>query len=166
MDLEGFWKLIEESRLRASGREEFLERLSARLRRQNPKDILAFDHHLDRLRSSAYRWDLWGAAYLMNGGCTDDGFEYFCAWLIAQGRETWELSLRDPDSLASFPSPNAELEELLYVARDAYEAKMGHELPPAPSAGRPRPDLGPGWNFDSPEEMKSRYPRLFAKYGE
>ena len=35
----------------------------------------------------SYRWDLWGAAYLANGGCSDDGFDYFRGWLIGQGRK-------------------------------------------------------------------------------
>jgi hypothetical protein len=33
---------------------------------------------------------MWVAAYLMNGGCSDDGFDYFRGWLIAQGRTTLE----------------------------------------------------------------------------
>jgi hypothetical protein len=31
--------------------------------------------------------DQWGAAYLANGGCSDDGFDYFRGWLIGQGRK-------------------------------------------------------------------------------
>jgi len=26
-----------------------------------------------------------GAAYIINGGCSDDGFEYFRRWLVLQG---------------------------------------------------------------------------------
>ena len=32
-----------------------------------------------------YRWDMWAAAYLIGGGCSDDGFIDFRAGLIAQG---------------------------------------------------------------------------------
>ena len=52
----------------------------------------------------AYRQELWGAAYLINGGCSDDGFVYFLGWLIAQGRDVYQAALPDPDSLVSHPS--------------------------------------------------------------
>jgi hypothetical protein len=45
--------------------------------------------------------DQWGAAYLANGGCSDDGFDYFRGWLIGQGRKVYETVLADPDSLAA-----------------------------------------------------------------
>ena len=50
--------------------------------------------------AEAYRWDLWAAAYLIQGGCSDDGFEYFCDWLISLGKHRFEAALRNPDSLA------------------------------------------------------------------
>lgn len=43
------------------------------------------------------------AASLILGGCSDDGFEYFRGRLIAQGREVFERSVADPDSLADLP---------------------------------------------------------------
>ena len=52
------------------------------------------------LGAEAHDWNLWGAAYLMKGGCSDDAFDYFRGWLVAQGRRTWERALRDPDTLA------------------------------------------------------------------
>jgi hypothetical protein len=53
--------------------------------------------------AESYRWDLWGAAYLINGGCSDDGFDYFRGWLLSQGRAIWQATLADPDSLADHP---------------------------------------------------------------
>ena len=38
---------------------------------------------------------LWDAAYLINGGCSDDGFDYFRGWLVDQGRETFERCLAE-----------------------------------------------------------------------
>jgi hypothetical protein len=57
----------------------------------------------------------------MNGGCSDDGFEYFRAWLLAQGRDTFEKALEDPDTLAALEDPEGELEEfrLFNVSRQA-----------------------------------------------
>lgn len=118
----------------------------------------------DRLHTRAYRSDLWGAAYLINGGCSDDCFEYFRAWLIAMGRETYEGALGDPDSLADVAEEGAvELEEMLYLAMEAHEARAGA---PLPASGVAPPALAEDWDFDDPEEMRSRYPRLFEKFGE
>jgi hypothetical protein len=67
----------------------------------------------------AYRWDLWAAAYVINGGASDDGFEYFLGWLMAQGRTRWEATLADPDSLADIVDADTgdlDGEELLYIA--------------------------------------------------
>jgi hypothetical protein len=45
----------------------------------------------------AYPWDLWGAAFVINGGCSDDGCERFRARLIMQGRDVFERALDDPE---------------------------------------------------------------------
>jgi hypothetical protein len=29
------------------------------------------------VQAHAYTWDLWGAVFVLNGGDSDDGFEYF-----------------------------------------------------------------------------------------
>jgi hypothetical protein len=50
--------------------------------------------------ADSYHVDLSGAAYLINGRCSDDGVEYFRGWLIAQGRATYERVVADPDALA------------------------------------------------------------------
>ena len=50
--------------------------------------------------AEAYHWDLWGAAYLINGGCSDDGFEYFRRWLVLQGRDVFQAAVSNPDTLA------------------------------------------------------------------
>jgi hypothetical protein len=51
---------------------EYLSRLRA-------ADIVGFAMRRRDLASRAYRADLWGAAFIINGGCSDDGFEYFRA---------------------------------------------------------------------------------------
>jgi hypothetical protein len=54
-------------------------------------ELVAFRQVQDELFDrEAHRWDLWAAAYVINGGASDDGFEYFLGWLMAQGRARWE----------------------------------------------------------------------------
>jgi hypothetical protein len=47
---------------------------------------------LSGLLAASYRTVLWAAACLINGGYSDDGFEYFRGWLIVQGRDVFERS--------------------------------------------------------------------------
>jgi hypothetical protein len=40
-----------------------------------PQEVVGYQQQFTAQLSRAYRWDLWGAAYLMEGGCSDDGFD-------------------------------------------------------------------------------------------
>ena len=59
---------------------------SATRSRSPPDELIEFHRLFNRAMDDAYIWDLWGAAYLINGGCSDDGFAYFRSWLISRGR--------------------------------------------------------------------------------
>jgi hypothetical protein len=111
--------------------------------------------------------DLWAAAYLINGGCSDDGFDHFRGWLIAHGRDVLARSVREPDSLADLPTVQAaadtgavfEAEEVLSIAQEAYQQATGDELP-ASEVGPTRPEAADLWDFDNEDEMHRRLPRL------
>ena len=49
--------------------------------------ILRYHQWFGRLHATLYRWDVWAAAYLIGGGCSDDAFIDFRAGIIAQGRD-------------------------------------------------------------------------------
>jgi Protein of unknown function (DUF4240) len=105
VDLDRFWELIEAAAVAVDvDCEAQAERLTAMLEQLAPEEIVSFERHFTRRLAEAYRWDLWGLAYQLNGGCSDDDFVYFRCWLLAQGRATWEAALRDPDSLMDHPS--------------------------------------------------------------
>jgi hypothetical protein len=115
----------------------------------------------------AYTWDLWAAAYVINGGCSDDGFEYFRAWLISRGSDTFEKALADPDSLASLRGlepDECELESLLYVAAEAYEEAAESELPES-KVKRPSKPAGKRWSEEG-DDLAKRVPKLWKKFGE
>jgi hypothetical protein len=121
--------------------------------------------------ADSYRGDLWGAAYLINGGASDDGFDYFRGWLIAQGREVFEAAVADPDSLAGVAAVRAavaagedlDAEEVLNIAWDAYLAATGEQLPPDSVTVRHR-EIDFGWDFDDREQTRSHLPRLSRLY--
>ena len=175
MELSDFWSLIERSGQGHDGSDEHMDALRGLLAALPPEEILSFGHWLYRLHSESYQAKLWGAAYLINGGCSDDGFDYFRAWLIAQGKEVYEAALANPDSLVSVAEEDAtELEDLLGVPAEAYESATGaadfySRLPAAP-----RRDISDDefavWSDGEGDidERKARelYPRLFEKFWE
>jgi hypothetical protein len=135
------------------------------------EDILAFDRILDELMAESYRHPLWGAAYTINGGCSNDAFDYFRGWLIGQGRETFERAVADPDSLAGLPAVQEaarewiefENEAMLSIAWNAYR-RVFFEDPPEAAWTVTLPDLRDGWDFDDFAETRRRLPRLAALY--
>ncbi len=178
MDQDGFWALIEAAGEAAGwDAEGVADDLVCRLRELPVAELLAFDAIQQALMAESYRWDLWGAAELLNGGASDDGFEYFRAWLIAQGRAVYEAALRDPDSLAEHPAvrdrdPTVdafESEDMLEVVGRAYELATAASAAPS-LAGLRGPDypayppspMGERYDVGGPEAMRRRYPRLWA----
>ena len=162
MTRDEFWKIIDDAAAEGDA-SDTAEAVQETLKSLTLQDILAFDKHMDALMAESYTWSLWGAAYLINGGCSDDGFDYFRGWLIAQGRAVFEKAMANPDSLADYPGTEEEVEceEMLSVARSAYDSVTGEEMPGTVTA---LPDLGEGWDFDDDAEMKRRYPKLFDRF--
>ena len=162
MQLDQFWQFVEAAKAKADGNTEArVDALRDVLSGLGPAELQSFQNHYDRLICLAYRWDLWGAAYIINGGCGDDGFRYFRDWLISEGKSVFEAALKDPDSLADLPHVDpAELEAFNYVAHELYEQKGAGKLAFDHSAESPEP-AGSPWDED---EVGSLFPRLDAKY--
>ena len=112
MQTAQFWQLIDQSRQQATAQNQtHAEALSEILNPLSVAEIIAFEHLFTRYFHEAYDWKLWAAAYLIHGGCSDDGFMDFRAWLIAQGETTYQKVLAHPDLLAEM----VEDEDDLYV---------------------------------------------------
>lgn len=165
---DGFWQRISAAREAAQNPadiEDVAEALVALLVQAGADEIRRFDYELDTATAQAYGWPLWGAAYIMNGGCSDDGFDYFLGWLVGQGREVFERALADPDSLAEVVEPENRRfasESVIAAPWNAYKQATGAELTDGPLVDQP--ELGPGWDFDDEAEMRRRYPRLVALF--
>ena len=167
-----FWRLIELSR-QGSGGDAYAEvdNLRARLLNLPEPEIRSFDTVLWELMDESYRADLWGAAYIINGGCSDDGFDYFRGWLILQGEKAFTEALKDPDGLASRmrrameAGGEFECEDILGIASQAYEAQTGHtdfyQGQPPRQAAALIGDLEAWADVDSTQVNARRlYPRL------
>lgn len=155
-----FWKLI--GLISNDGEEPELGPLIDALEKSSDEELIGFQEQFDFHHRQSYNWDLWGAAYLINGGCSDDGFDYFRAWLIAQGQQVFEAGLADPDSLAEHANEEfSECEEILVLACRIYRERTDDNMP---LTDFELPELGESWDFDDDDEMKKRYPRLFARF--
>jgi hypothetical protein len=154
-DLDRFWEIVD----RAGGSGDHAESLRELLEGLSAREVAAFHRHFFSMLRKAYRYDLWGAAYLMMGGCSEDGFRDFRADLIGRGHVVFERVLKDPDWLADNTDVQGD-ETLANVANDVYVGKTGKDLPVA--AGERRHPVGKRWNFDDDHEMRRRYPRLYG----
>lgn len=161
MNTEEFWKIIDTSYKNAESIDDTVRALSVELENLAREELQSFQNHYESFIKNAYRWDLWGAAFVMNGGCSDDGFRYFLDWLISEGSITYQKALENPDNLSEVPkSEYAENESFAYVALEVYEKKGYGELDRDFSIELSMP-MGDEWEED---DLSSLFPRLTKIY--
>jgi hypothetical protein len=139
--------------------------LDEQLRRIPLDEVRSFHGHFTDCIDRAYSWQLCAAAYVICGGCGDDGFWDFRSTLVSMGRETFERALSDPESLADL-----SLEELHQMQWEGYQyvpSKVeedlsgGQEFPR--SSPHPREPSGERWDDSKVPEL---YPKLAERHGE
>ncbi|MDF2805500.1 MAG: hypothetical protein K0S43_446 [Cellulosimicrobium sp.] len=189
MDRETFWEIVGAARERAGAgaddrgpeddplpdalTELLVERLTA-------DEMLAFVDVAGDLADDAYAWPLWGAAYLVEGGCSDDGFMDFRDGLVLAGRVVFERAVADPDTLADHPvvatmarggSAWFGFESMNSLVGDAWSRATGEDdeayyaARERTSSGHARSEpTGEQWDFDDDEENARRLPRLAALF--
>jgi hypothetical protein len=136
-----------------------------------PELIVRFDRWFGDRTDALYTYDHWGAAYLINGGASDDGFYYWRCWLVGMGKAVYEAALKDPDSLAGLVDPDRDdyEAEIYGVARDAWQnlglSEDDFDKAYKALSNRTSPKLGGrSWNFDDDKQIRKRFPRLAALY--
>ena len=186
--IDTWWGLIERARATVGDRADdrnpkddpLPQALVEVLTTLTPADLAEFAVEHIVVRDSAYRYPLWNAAYLIEGGCGDDGFSDFRDGLILLGRDTFTRAVADPDTLAELPvvacmardeSGWIGYESLSYLIRDSYRRTSGetdsldvaieraiHDM------ARPRQPLGDNWDAEDDRETQRRLPRLAALF--
>ncbi|MBY0460946.1 MAG: DUF4240 domain-containing protein [Gemmataceae bacterium] len=175
MTLDEFWDHIRATKSPAA--RQHAKALTAHLATLPPDEIIDFAYYWSRMLAEAHHWRLWHAAYIINGGCSDDGFEYFRDWLVLQGRDVFETAVADPDTLADVVPQTRNVECECYPGRDAWFAATGKKLlndadwkafEAARDARHPSwprwPKLGERWDFGDRVEARKRLPRLAALF--
>lgn len=166
MRTDDFWKLIADvSKQSAGDMDAKVKALTARLEAMDATEVLAFSREFDAMMDRAYTWGLWGAAYVIQGGCSDDGFTDFRSSLISMEKDVFERAVVCPDALADFPDKilnSLYFEGFAYPATSVYKEKTGslpgRDAHPADPSGEP-------WDEDE-EVLAQRFPRLWARYGD
>jgi hypothetical protein len=171
MDKATFWKIIDASRKQGRGDlDAQLKLLRSRLEQLDPDEIVQFGRIFEEYHTKAYTWDLWGAAYLIGGGCSNDGFLDFRGWLISKGEKVFQRALEDPESLVLVVKDDEEdcqFEGFQYAASQAWEQKTGNSLHDFPYyyGLEPRSEpAGERWGEDG-DDLKRRLPKLWKKFG-
>ena len=162
MDEDQFWKLIDKSRVAANNNYQAqIASLKAILLTLEPSDIVKFDNTFTALLAASYDYKLWGASFVINGGCSDDCFDYFRQYLIGHGKEKFYKTIKDPESCVSWIKSEEEdnWEGLQYPAMEAYKQKTGKDIP---KTYQPKFELK-GKPFDEETVMK-QYPKLAKKF--
>lgn len=175
MEEAQFWEIVQKSLDESGGDLECQENcLIQSLERLSPAEMVGFRLRTDILLHNSYSSELWCAGYLMNEGCSDDGFEYFRLWIISKGRTPFEGALKNPDSLADIADENMgqdfSFESFWYVALSAFENTTRQQLydfidyDNFPYGEGKYPQFEFNWEEDNPESMRKICPRLFDKF--
>lgn len=167
MTEDEFWSLVDGVNARSGGSPDAKEALlRERLDALDAPAVAAFSAHMDAMMDRAYAWNVWAAAYIIHGGCSDDGFMDFRSCLIFLGRQVFVAACAAPDSLAALDDAvleNTYHEGLLYVAGDVHEAKAGGH--PERAAPPPAEPSGEAWDEDDEEALAALCPELSKRFG-
>lgn len=171
---DSFWKIIERTFI-TNDDDSNGNNLKAELSKLEDSMIIGFYLKIKQLQIKSYIGSLWCAAHIIDGGCGDSEFEYFRAWLISKGKNTFYSALSNPDTLYMQPAyrPDGFVSwslwqvplEIIYsrmpeissihdhINYEAFEKLYGKETS----------DIDLTWS-DNKELMKKLCPRLYAKY--
>ena len=171
MDEDLYWKLVANSLENSSSQDEQEAYLIKALEKLSPADIIGFSLRTDKLLYDTYSSGMWCAAYVINGGCSDDGFEYFRRWLISRGREAYYSAKASPDLLinVAIEGDENEFESFSYVALQAFKNRTGKDLYNyIDNSFKFRegdyPKIEFTWQEENPESMRAICPKLFDKF--
>ncbi len=173
LDENLYWQIVEKSLQNTSNQDDQERFLIQEISKLSPKEMIGFRLRTDKLLYDTYNSEMWCAGYIMNGGCSDDGFAYFRNWVISRGKDVFQKAMENPDSLISEYNEEVdeyEFENFWYVALEAFENKTGAELydyiddDNITTKESQYPEFDFTWKEEDAESMKKICPQLFAKW--
>lgn len=179
MTEQAFWDLLEICKEKGNDIDEQMEWLVTHLSKKSIKDIIMFDFIFNQNYRKSYTSHLWAAGYIVMGGCSDDCFDYFRAWVLYLGKEIYETAIQNPESLLPYfkilenQDEIPQLEELLGVASMAYEEKTDLDdehyynlYDQLTNDDAVNPDIVFDWDEEDLDSLRQKFPLLWEAYGE
>lgn len=169
MNEDEFWRIIDESAAaNPVASDEQFAWLEQRLQTYSTEDIVAFENILNRMKARAYTFPLLMANFILQSYVSDDAFEDFRLWLIANGRQRFEAAMADPEMIADFCDAEGPVEEitgegLLYVAEAAFQEAGGDADFSDLVEFVDEPDLEMPWP-ETREGYQEAMPKLYDKF--
>ncbi|GAA4300124.1 DUF4240 domain-containing protein [Nibribacter koreensis] len=174
INTEQFWSLIDKAVKSSSGDKELKEKfLVNELTKLSLEEIMDFEMAFRKSILEADDFKVMAAQKIIEGYVSDDSYLYFRCWLIGQGKQVYQETLKNSDYLAHVvqKGESTDFESLLYVATAAYSRKTGKdedETFPRDTA------IGLGLDYDfgaaatkgtdwSEDELPKLLPNLWAK---
>lgn len=126
-----FWELIGLNREKSEDKFEFIENLSNQLENFKPTEIKRFARIFLSKYNELNRWEIWALAYIVRGGCGDDAFDYFKAWVISKGQKAFEdIKKLNVFELKQYFNEDPQLEEMFHISENVYENKTNELMSP------------------------------------
>lgn len=174
LDENIFWNIVDNSLKNTNNQKNQEAFLIKEIQKLTPKEIIGFRLRTDKLLYDTYNSKMWCAGYIMNGGCSDDGFEYFRNWVISRGKDVYYKAKENPDTLIS-QKENGEdemfdFESFWYVALEAFNKKTGKNLydfidyENFKTTEGNYPQFEFDWKEENAESMKKLCPQLFEHF--
>ncbi len=161
--MENFWQIIDQARGKSNAKTPSAspDALKRVLSTRSDEEVMQFGKEFIRKLAELNRWDLWGAGYVINGGMSDDSFEYFRAWIIGKGPDCFRTAIDNPGELAPFVDTREVENELLeYVTVEVLEARGIDQRPDEGLEGIVN-GVPVGTPFDE-DDVDDLYPKLAA----
>ena len=162
MEESKFWEIIDRVSDKAHGEmENKCQLIKSEIVALPKAEAVEFYQIFGKMMTQAYTWPLWGAAYVINGGCSDDTFSDFRSSLISRGQKAYQRAILDPDSLADedFDEDAWFYEGYHYAISHAVRHHIGN----VPKLDTPQPHT-PSGNRWSEVDVRGCYPQLAAKF--
>lgn len=155
-----FWKLIAKAKTRNwRDAENHQGKIMHVMQRQKAQTIVYSQLMLQHFMNLANDWRLRGAVYVVHGGCSDEEFLDFRAWLVFQGAKVYTRMSKKPEYLGRLIKPHHAYNWQGYAdcITKSYERKTGQTFPSLPST------LGQKWEE---ADLPTLYPGLWRQFME
>lgn len=167
-----FWEIIEQSKDEREDYANQIQILKEKLSKLDEQQIIGFEYTLRSIIAESAHYNIVAATKIINDFASDDNFLYLRCRLIAEGKDVYYNSIKNPETLANPQIQEIEFggEEMLSVADQAFIMKFGEDT----EKELPRDIAFDYINYDEEEDIKGedwkeedlpfKYPELWKRY--